>query len=327
MNPTDPKPLGLVICMPTRGAVSIETMLSLRDSVPYPQVLKTVFRKPVVEARNQLAKEAREVDETTLDFEPRYVLWVDDDAWWPAATLERAVNILEANPDVSMLAGAFSQRAPYFPPSAATTAHQEVVYLRYEPGELIPLAVAGGVWWLMRRELLNIVGDEPFNRLPFTLLDKQASSDALMPEDHSFCVRVKQKGQKIVTERMLRVAHVDIQSGLAYEPFMPPLIANGVDAPLYDLELTRADYPTEAHSRWNVDEKRWEAQTPNVPDEAPEKRAPQTFKKSAIVKFLTRAADTASRLDGTERQALLRPLKPLIDRAVTPLMKGSEVMG
>jgi hypothetical protein len=302
-------------------------MLSLRENVPYPHILKTVFRRPVVEARNQLAKEAREVDETTLDFDPRYVLWVDDDAWWPASTLERAVNILEENPDVSMLAGAFSQRAPYFPPSAATTAHQEVVYLRYEPGYLIPLAVAGGVWWLMRRELLSIVGDEPFNRLPLTLLDKQASPDVLMPEDHSFCVRVKQKGQKIVTERMLRVAHVDIQSGLAYEPFMPPLIANGLDAPLYDRDLTHSDYPTEAHSRWNVDEKRWEAQTPNVPDEAPEKRAPQTFKNSAIVKFLTRAVDSASRLDGTERQAMLIPLKPLIDRAVTPLMKGSEVMG
>jgi hypothetical protein len=33
MNPTDTKPLGLVVCMPTRGAVSIETLLCLREQL------------------------------------------------------------------------------------------------------------------------------------------------------------------------------------------------------------------------------------------------------------------------------------------------------
>jgi hypothetical protein len=40
----------------------------------YSNKLLTAIRKPVVEARNQLAKEARDLDSNTLDFDPRYVL-------------------------------------------------------------------------------------------------------------------------------------------------------------------------------------------------------------------------------------------------------------
>ena len=57
MNPINAKPLGPVFCMATRGAVSIETTREHLDG--YPNKLLTAFRKPVVEARNQLAKEAR----------------------------------------------------------------------------------------------------------------------------------------------------------------------------------------------------------------------------------------------------------------------------
>ena len=85
------RPKGLVVCMPTRGAVSIETMLCLREHLDgYPHKLLTVFRKPVVEARNQLVKETRELDANPLDFDPRYVLWVDGDAWWPEPLSEKA---------------------------------------------------------------------------------------------------------------------------------------------------------------------------------------------------------------------------------------------
>jgi hypothetical protein len=72
MNPTDPKPLGLVVCMPTRGVVSIETTLCLRHHLDgYASKPLTVFRKDVVTARNELAKQARELDPEKLDFDPR----------------------------------------------------------------------------------------------------------------------------------------------------------------------------------------------------------------------------------------------------------------
>lgn len=51
MNPTDSKPIGLVVFMPTRGAVSIETALGVREHFDgYPHVLKTAFRQPVGDA-------------------------------------------------------------------------------------------------------------------------------------------------------------------------------------------------------------------------------------------------------------------------------------
>lgn len=113
------KLLGLLVLMPTRGAVSIETMLCLREHLDgYPNKLLTVFRKPVVEARNELARQARELNPNELDFDPRYCLLIDDDAWWPEGHVTRAIEILEANPDVSMVTSLFSDRAAYHDPTA-----------------------------------------------------------------------------------------------------------------------------------------------------------------------------------------------------------------
>jgi hypothetical protein len=74
-------------------------MLCLRaDLDGHPNKLLTAIRLPVVEARNQLAREARELDPERMDFDPKYVLSIDDDAWWPAGHVDRAMNILEENP-------------------------------------------------------------------------------------------------------------------------------------------------------------------------------------------------------------------------------------
>jgi len=121
---TTRKPTGLVVLMPTRGAVSIETMLCLREHLDdYPHKLLTVFRKDVVTARNELAKQVREIDAEKLPFEPRYVLWVDDDAWWPWGSVDQAVSILETNADVSTVAAINSGRKKY----------DRVAHVLYEP--------------------------------------------------------------------------------------------------------------------------------------------------------------------------------------------------
>jgi hypothetical protein len=79
----NPKPLGLVVCMPTRGAVVIETMLCLREHLDgYPNKLLTAFRKDVVTARNELAQQARSLDPEKLPFDPKYCFLADDDLWW-----------------------------------------------------------------------------------------------------------------------------------------------------------------------------------------------------------------------------------------------------
>jgi hypothetical protein len=221
---------GLIVCMPTRGAVSIETMLCLREHLDgYPNKLLTVFRKPVVEARNELAKQVRELDDTTLDFDPRYVLMVDDDAHWLPGTVDRAVKVLEDNPDVAMMIGAYCARAPHWPPLAMVTNGEKlrvVNFLRHEPGTLIDVDVCGLHWNLVRRELLTQLGDEPFNRLPATELLPKSPPGVLLREDESFCRRVLKIG-RVVVDRSLRVGHVDVTTGKAYYPNFPTMKANG----------------------------------------------------------------------------------------------------
>lgn len=244
MNVTE-KPVGLVLCMPTRGVVSIETMLCLREHLGgYPNKLLTAIRKPIVEARNQLAKEARELDPSTLDFDPRYVLWVDDDAWWPAGHVDRAVRILEDHPDVSMIVGAYCGRLAYLPPLAIVTDGTNVNavnLMKHEPGELIDVHIAGLHWNVVRKECLERLGDNPFDRLPATEVFSSESPGRLLREDESFSWRVHRVG-RIVTERSLRIGHVDV-TGLVYFPNSPPMLANGLEPSLYDAELAQADPP------------------------------------------------------------------------------------
>lgn len=72
MNPTDAKPVGLLVLLPSRGTPSIETALCLREQLDgFPNVLKAVFRKPAEVAANQLFHDAREIVASgTLPFKP-----------------------------------------------------------------------------------------------------------------------------------------------------------------------------------------------------------------------------------------------------------------
>lgn len=279
----NPKPLGLLVLMPTRGAVSVETMLCLREHLDgYPNELLTAFRKPVVEARNQLAKEARELNPTYLDFDPKYVLWVDDDAWWPAGHVDRAVSILEDHPDVAMVSGLFCKREPNVRPVAMTTEHVQIgpkqlwrfydpLKCEYETGELTPLMLGGGHWFIIRRAMLQKVGDAPFNRLTWkeAFPNDGSAQETKMAEDLSFCVRVNNAGGKIVTERSLLVGHVDVTNGLCYYPNSPALMANGLGAPCYAKDASKAnDSKARSYHSDDKGENVWQIDIPTFEDEA-----------------------------------------------------------
>jgi hypothetical protein len=268
--------------MPTRGAVSIETMLCLREHLDgYPNKLLTAFRKPVVEARNQLAKDARELDPTYLDFDPKYALWVDDDAWWPGGHVDRAVRILEDHPDVDMVSGLFCRREAYAPPviyyqrTPGSAYCERLPLLSYNPGELIPLTIAGGHWLVIRRDLLTKVGPEPFNRLPWKdanfndsrLDDKTQDLIGQMPEDLSFCERVIRAGCKIVTGRSLLVGHVEVATGICYFPNSPAMTANGLETPLPHYG-TGQDYGACRSYFSSLADDVWKADIPTFNDEA-----------------------------------------------------------
>jgi cellulose synthase/poly-beta-1,6-N-acetylglucosamine synthase-like glycosyltransferase len=238
------KPVGIIVLMPTRGAVANETFLCLRERLDgYPHLLKTVFRKDVVTARNQLAKEAREIDTGKLDFEPKYVLCIDDDMWWPKGHVDRAIRILEDNPDVDMVCGRVSRRQPFGPtlafarPEAPTTV-AELGESWYEPeqyadGELTPIWFGSLAWALMRRDCLDRVGDAPFRpiRCDTVFPTDPESGGEFMPEDYSFFSRAIAAGAKIVIERTLLIGHVDATGGNMYFPNTMPRRARGLSVP------------------------------------------------------------------------------------------------
>ncbi len=209
---TSEKPTGLVVLMPTRGAVSIETMPCLREHLDaFPSKLFTAFRKEVVTARNELAKAARDLDPERLDFEPKYCFLTDDDHWWPAGHISRCVDILEANPDVDMVAGIYSLRQVGVLPRLYTfdpTTPDEFTMLEYKNGELdqarvvgraycpsdsadgklMTLAFAEPGWCVVRRDLFERLGPEPFNRIPFAEFGMDSGREFLSDAE-SFCVR------------------------------------------------------------------------------------------------------------------------------------------
>lgn len=233
------KPLGLLVCMPTRGAVSRETSECLQHHLDdYRHKLLTIAGRPVVEARNRLAKEVCEIDTTRLDFDPRYVLWTDDDAWWPAGHVDRAVEIMEQHSAVSMVSGVFCVRKAYESPRAITLNWNMFAPMAYERGKLVQLRLAGGHWFVIRRDVLGQLGDEPFNLLPMSKVFPKIPELAQHwnpGEDLSFASRVAAVG-KIVTERSLKVGHVDVKTGLCYFPLEPARIANGLETPRYPTE-------------------------------------------------------------------------------------------
>jgi hypothetical protein len=255
---TNAKPIGIIVLMPTRGTPSRETELCLRHHLEdYPHRIITVSGKPVVEARNQLAKEARDLDLGELEFEPRYVLGTDDDAWWPRGHVDRAVTILEDNPEVAMVTGVFCCRGPYLENVAAKAVRFLCVEvydifksMRHEPGELVEIDLCGGHWFVIRRDVLISLGDEPFSRLPNRVAFPNSSTvSGLAPEDYSFCRRLRWAGHKIVIERTLRVGHVDVTNGLCYYPNLPPFRANGLGTPRYDPELAKVKTPPSGELR------------------------------------------------------------------------------
>jgi hypothetical protein len=260
-------------------------MLCLREHLDgYPNKLLTAFRMPVVEARNQLAKEARELDPNSLDFDPHYALWVDDDCWFPSGHVSKAVEILEANPKVSVVAGLFCRREAFAGAVAVTfetypglpSYHRRYHAMRYKPGELTPLYQVGAHWFVCRRSLLSELDAEPFNRLrPCEIPNYGPTNDTWVPEDLSFFHRVNQRFGKgsIVTERSLIVGHVNVKTGLVYFPEVGPRIANGSAAPIYDHELAHTDKPPRGDVRKYFDdedegEEVWRVNVPTVEEPA-----------------------------------------------------------
>lgn len=218
------KPL---ILLPTRSAVSIETMLCINEHLDGSRLLPA-YRLPVVTARNFLAKRARASEEP-------FVLWLDDDTWFTREHVDTAQSILEANPGIDAVTSLAANRCAYSDSNAITpTVTQSICPIALQHGELARVGYCGFHFVMMRRSLLERLGDAPFNQLPITEPWQKPLRDipGRMAEDFSFCHRVRQIGGRIVTERSIITGHVEVTDGLIYFPYRPPMVANGSGPPL-----------------------------------------------------------------------------------------------
>jgi hypothetical protein len=213
---TTEKPIGLIVLMPTRGAVSIESLLCINEHLEGSRLLTSSVYS-VVTARNLLAKWARESDEP-------YVLWLDDDTWFTREHVDTALGILEDNTGIDAVTAMASFRHAYSKSCTTRVDRTAIAPIALEPGELAPVFYTGFHFIMMRRTLLERLGPNP--------VDLIYDETRIWPEDSSFCLRVKKIGGKIVTEKSLVVGHVESEDGLVYFPFLPAMLANGAGRPL-----------------------------------------------------------------------------------------------
>lgn len=201
----------LICCLPTRGAVSIETVNSIvRGGLcDLPHVFLTVSRKPVDVARNELARTALAIIErpSTLPWivPELYVFWFDDDSFWRPESLSRALLYLANHREIDVLTGSFCAREPYcassgVPAPGAPAANDEGAH---------EVALSGFHWLVHRADVLRKIGPDPF-----TPIDN-------LSEDFSFCKRAKRAGIRIFEARDVVIPHVDVDKGLAYLPGQP----------------------------------------------------------------------------------------------------------
>lgn len=218
---------GLVVCIPTRGAVSVETLLSLEYNMGgIKHAIIRVARKPVAEARSILAKTALEcIASNPFPFTPRetFILWVDDDAWLPPGLVPQMVQAMN-DPRLAKLDALFAwfcARAPYAKPVAyrnlADSESFPKVGLDCKNGDVVPIEMAGFHTVIMRRRLLERIGPDPFTPSP----------DGNEGEDGAFCRRAKAIGALMAVGTALPSVHVDPRDGTCYMPGMPPGMMDG----------------------------------------------------------------------------------------------------
>ncbi len=215
----------LLILMPTRGSVSVETLLSIEHNMgDIKHAVLRVARKPVAEARNMLARRALEViKEKPFPFTPRetFILWLDDDCWLPPGLVPTMVNAMRDLPNLDALFGWFCTRLPYAKPVAYRRLDDSESFPKVgidcKNGDVVAIEAAGFHCVLMRPRLLQRIGPDPFTPL----------AEYTEGEDFAFCRRAKTIGATMAVGTALTSVHVDPRDGSAYIVGMPAGVFDG----------------------------------------------------------------------------------------------------
>ncbi len=230
----------IIVCMPMRDQMTSETARALRDNMDGCAVtLLTEVGKPVREARNALAQRV-----VTLGVPgDTLVLWIDDDAWWPAGTVRGLMARLPAD---SVVFSLHTVRFPWSQPSGirvdlASWSDDMKLYqggfwicrgpLR-DQGKVVRILAASTHFFMHRARLLD-EWDRGFKESghaktgePFTVHPavKQRLHGAfgnivdLITDDASFCLNMLNAGVQLWIDTMAPVAHIEADTGAAFLP-------------------------------------------------------------------------------------------------------------
>lgn len=204
----------LIVLMPTRGTISLETHEALTFNMDgVANIRATVSRKPVDQARNELAANALKIatdDPLKIGQENYVCLWVDDDAWWPPGTVTQMLLLLAANPHIDVLAGCFSVRAPFqtcVPTRVDKSQAETTTIERVAHGTLLDINRIGFHFVMHPVSLLRRLPERPF--------DITAGDST---EDWEFSARASEIGARMAVATGCMVAHIDVKSGEAFLP-------------------------------------------------------------------------------------------------------------
>jgi GT2 family glycosyltransferase len=201
--------------MPSRGLVTAETLSSFittgMDGLPF--MFATCVRKPVDEARNILADQTAALleypERGAFIADEMFVLWIDDDAFWPPGAVASALRIMKEHQEIDILSGFFGPRGEY---GDATLWYGE--RLR-EDGDVVEVLHTGMHWVMHRASVLDRVGPAPF------------SCFGGLTEDLSFSKRARNAGLRIFVAKSIVIPHIDAEKGLAYVPGREAFEAHG----------------------------------------------------------------------------------------------------
>lgn len=208
----------IVMLMPTRGRVCIETLSATAATDKVPVVFAPAPRMKIIEARNHLAGAAPMMPKHS-PFVPKlgwFCLWVDDDAFWTNGTILRMLGGM-AQAKVDILAGWFCGRAER---SAAKAFYHggrsPRIGIDCSDNELVEIDRCGFHFVMHRLELLEELkaeyGDDLFSPGP---VNEHG-------EDVAFCRRARNLGKRIFVHTGCPIVHID-DDGFGYLPNEPKL--------------------------------------------------------------------------------------------------------
>ena len=215
----------VILLMPTRGQICYETQTAIEQNMGGVKFAKIMAaRKPVIEARNQLAKKALEVArQNPFPFSPRewFALWVDDDAYFMPGSVSMMLQCMQELRSIDALFGKFGARVPYSKVHAWRKADDSESYpkegIDCGGGEVVDIERAGFHFVSMRMSLLERVGPNPFD-IP---------TGSQIGEDFAFCDRAIAVGARLAVGMGMPIFHLDPADGSAFVPGMAQMLVDG----------------------------------------------------------------------------------------------------